>query len=43
MGLSSCGERGILFVAVLWLLIVVAPLVAQALGAWSSVVEARRL
>ena len=42
-GLSSCSERGVLFVAVLGLLTVVAALVAHALGIWSSVVEARRL
>ena len=39
---SSCGERGLLFVAVRGLLIVVASLVngARALGAWASVVVA---
>ena len=42
---SSCGERGLLFVAVCGLLIVVASLCcrAQALGTWASVVVARRL
>ena len=41
---SSCGERGLLFVAVLRLLIAVAFLCgAQALGVWASVVVACRL
>ena len=42
---SSCGERGLLFVAVRGLLIVVASLCcgAQALGTWAAVVVARRL
>ena len=41
---SSCGERGLLFVAVRGLLITVAPLfAAQALGARASVVAACRL
>ena len=41
---SSCGERGLLFVAVRGLLIEVASRCgAQALGAWASVVVARRL
>ena len=41
---SSCGEQGLLFVAVRGLLIVVASLVgARALGMWASVVVARRL
>ena len=43
---SSCGERGLLFVALHRLLITVASLVvcrAQALGAWASVVVACRL
>ena len=40
--LSSCGERGLLFVVVHGLLIEVASLCcgAQALGAWASVVVA---
>ena len=39
---SSCGERGLLFVVVCGLLIVVASLCcrAQALGVWASVVVA---
>ena len=42
---SSFGERGLLFVAVYGLLIVVASLCcrARALGVWASVVVARRL
>ena len=41
---SSCGKQGILFVAVHGLLIAVASRCrAQALGAWASVVMARRL
>ena len=42
---SSCGERGLLFVGVRRLLIVVASLGggARALRAWASVVVARRL
>ena len=42
---SSCGERGLLFIAVHGLLIVVASLVAehQALGAQASVVVAHGL
>ena len=42
---SSCGERGLLFVTVRELRIAVASLVvgAWALGAWASVVVARRL
>ena len=42
---SSCGERGLLFIAVCGLLIVVASLVAgaRALGAQASVVVARGL
>ena len=39
---SSCGERGLLFVAARGLLIAVASL-ARALGAWASVVVARGL
>ena len=39
---SSCGERGLLFVAVCGLLIAVASLVAEH-GAWASVVVARGL
>ena len=41
---SSCGKRGLLFVAGRRLLIVVASLVAgaRALGAWAPVVVARR-
>ena len=43
--LSSCGQRGLLFIAVHGLLIAVASLCcgARALGAWASVVVARRL
>ena len=42
---SSCGERGLLFIAVHGLLIAVASLCcgAQALGVWASVVAARGL
>ena len=41
---SSCGERGLLFVAVRGLLIAVASRCGtQALGAWASVVVARGL
>ena len=42
---SSCGERGLLFVALCGLLIVVASLYcrAQALGTQAAVVVARRL
>ena len=42
---SGCGERGLLFIAVRGLLIVVASVCcgARALGAWASVVVARRL
>ena len=40
---SSCGERGLLFVAVHWLLIAVACCRAWALGAQASVVVARGL
>ena len=42
---SSCGERGLLFVAVCGLLIAVALLCcgAQALGMWAAVVAAREL
>ena len=41
---SSCGERGLLFVAVCGLLLVVASRCrARALGAWASVVVARGL
>ena len=42
---STCGERGLLFVAVRGLLIAVGSLCcgAQALGAWASVVVARGL
>ena len=40
----SCGEWGLLFLAVRWLLTAVSSLVgAQALGVWASVVVARRL
>jgi len=41
---SSCGQRG-LFVAMRWLLIVVASLVAEhgLYGMWASVVTVRRL
>ena len=40
---SSCSERGLLFVGVRGLLIAVACCGARALGAWASVVVARRL
>ena len=41
---SSCGERGLLFVAVRELLVVMASRCgARALGAWASAVAARRL
>ena len=41
---SSCGEQGLLFVAVRGLLIAVASLVAELrLAAWASVVVARGL
>ena len=43
---SSCGEQGLLFVAVRGLLVAVASLVAEgawALGLWASVVVARGL
>ena len=42
---SSCSERGLLFIAVCRLLIVVASLVVEhgLLGAWASVVVACRL
>ena len=42
---SSCGERGLLFVAVHRLLIVVASICcgARALGTWASVIVARGL
>ena len=46
MGVSSCGKRGLLFVAVCRLFMVVASLVAEHglyLGAWASVVVAHRL
>ena len=41
---STCGEQGLLFVAVRGLLIAVAPRCeARALGTWASVVAARGL